>query len=382
MEENILKELDNLKNSDLVQIIIARDVSNVKISKELQSYFNHLFCIQDKMGVKSTSSESYTVSQLEAELKQFYAYCKENNFTDEEIANICKPLLPTVKNLKSKLLLYALVFLTIFSILYLLSYLDTIQWHYSALGRIFLIELLPFWDWKNLQHEKCIVNSLKPTENLPRVQDCTFCEYIHGIDVVDAGEVDFIYRKFIKINKPVILENGLEYWMDLVDSKDVLEKLLADEIIANSYPCKFKSNTYYGSGNLYQSLRNIQEYSDYFANFQICEFDAVKAMRRYVPRPKFLAAEILPVQYTWVLLSRDYYVEKFRRISLSDQIAIVGQLGGKSDILLVPNECNDDCQTLKIELKAGEVLMFGDLWNMEIRPYRKGENLVIVLETH
>lgn len=334
------------------------------------------------MGVKSTSSESYTVSQLDSELRQFYAYCKENNFTDEEIAYICKPLLPTVKNLTSKLLLYVLVFFTIFLILYVLSGLDFVQWHYSALGRIFLIELLPFWDWPSLKHEKCIINSFKANEDLPQVQDCMFCEYIHGIDVVDAGEVDFIHRKFIKINKPVILENGMEYWMDLVNSKDILEKLLEDETISNSYPCQFKSNTYYGSGNLHQSLRNIQEYADYLASFQICEFDAVKAMRKYIPRPKFLAAEILPIQYTWMLLSRDYHIEKFKTVSLSDRIAIVGQLNGKSDIHLIPNECVDDCQSLKIELKAGEVLMFGDLWNMEYKPYGKGENLIILLETH
>lgn len=49
MDENILKELNNLQHSDLIPIIIARDVSNAKISKELQTYLNNLFCIQDKV---------------------------------------------------------------------------------------------------------------------------------------------------------------------------------------------------------------------------------------------------------------------------------------------------------------------------------------------
>lgn len=338
------------------------------------------------MGVKTTtSSEIHTVSQLDTELKQFYDFCKENKLSDADIATICKPLLPDVKEIRSKILVYSSIIVAVFVVLYLLSYSEIVQWHYSAFVRIFLIELLPVWNWKDLGAEKCVINNFEgESERLVRGKDCTFCEYIHNIDVMDAGDADLIYRKYVKAQKPVILENGMAHWINpLHENLDkFVAMLVQDEILANSHPCKFKSNIYYGAGNLHRSLRDIRDFPSYFVQFQNCEFEAVKALRKYVPRPKFLAAEIRPVQYSWILFSRGYDVEKLKPIFFSDQITIMGQLIGRTDVLLQPADCHDECEQLKIDLARGEVLIFGGPWTMDYRPGVGDQNLAIILESH
>lgn len=334
------------------------------------------------MGVKTSSSEIYTVSQLETELNQFYKYCKDNNLTDEEISNICRPLMQS--DFKSKYFKTFIIFLIVLLTLYFMSYFETVQWHYSAIGRLFLIELLPVWNWKEMKNEKCLIKTMKSDTNTNAdiMQDCTYCEYIHNIDVVDAKESEFIHQKYIKLNKPAILENGIEYWTNTVDFQGILDAMFDDETLANSHPCKFKSNTYSGTGNLYQSLKNLDDYSSYFVHFQNCDFNAVKAFRKYFKRPKFLATEIYPIQYSWLLISQNYNVNKFKPIVLTDQITVVGQFLGRNDIILHPHECGEDCEVLKIDLRAGEVLIFGGVWNMEYRPFGEGQNMAVILETH
>ncbi|GJQ85962.1 hypothetical protein Trydic_g21809 [Trypoxylus dichotomus] len=395
MDQVTLEELNSLSRSNLLKILITRDAENVEISERLRQYFEDLFsesCNDRKrlsevpaglknprdpinMGVKTSSSKIRSVSHLETELKQFYDFCRANNVSDEEIASICKPLLPSIKVIKLKFVLYVGILILLLTLFILLSYLEVVHWHYSALGRIFLIELLPVWNWKTLKGETCIIKPPKAAEAPSELQDCTFCEYLHNIDVLDAKETEFIYEKYLKTHRPVILENGMDYWMDAIDYEDIIRSLLTDETLSNSYPCQFRSNINYAIGNLYQSLKDITEYPAYFAHFQNCEFDAVKAFRKYIPRPKFLAAEISPIQYSWMILSNDYAVEKFKAVSLSDRITVVGQLHGKTDIILVPNDCPEDCDVLMIELSEGEVLVFSELWSLEYRPYAGSQNM-------
>nr|XP_022899734.1 uncharacterized protein LOC111413109 isoform X2 [Onthophagus taurus] len=318
------------------------------------------------------------LQQIEKDLNEFYQFCKENRLSEKEIAQICKPLSERVNNFPFKG--YVLKITLILLILYLLSYLELFSWIYSAIGRLFLIELLPYWNWQVLQSEKCLISNSKP-QNQKNTKDCSFCEYLETIDVIDSFEIDLIYENYIKLNKPVILENGLENWNIPNLNSTLFDRILSDKVIAKSYPCKFSSNLYFKDDTLSESLKNYKNHRIYFMHFQNCQYDAVKAMRKYFPRPNFLVPEIYPTQYSWLVKSKNYKIEKYKELFFDDSIIIVGQLEGGVEVMLHPETCENDCPTLKINLIKGEVLIFTNFWRFAYLPNGDGDNLQVILET-
>ncbi|RZB94438.1 hypothetical protein BDFB_009351 [Asbolus verrucosus] len=327
--------------------------------------------------MKSHPAPTYTFKQFNDEINDLYKYLKENKFTDDEIRKIFAPLKPNTNKLK--LISAILIAVLILTSLYFLTYFETISWHLSALGRIFLIKLLPYWDWTVLKNEKCLLP--KSTSSiLPEINfNCDLCENIKQIDVYDEIPEDVLKNRYLDVDIPVIIKKKPKGWPS---STNFIEALLTDAEIATSKPCSLSTNIYNGLTTVKNLIRRTSMFDSFFMHFQNCDFRIMKRFRSFTSRPSFLPLELSPVQYNWLLWNKNYNVSYFKSIGLVEKIALVGQIVGGNYIRLLPrNNCEMDCPRIDVRLKEGESIIFTSLWNLEYRP-GQGENIAVVLEMH
>lgn len=127
------------------------------------------------------------MTSLEQELEQFFAECRRQQFTEAEMRIICKPLIWrahlqwALRGLLWSLLPGVLLYL-------LWNYCDTCAWTVSAVGRLLLIQLLPYWDWTPLYSNRCLIDRTTPAGGEQRGQlrslgrhetqweNCALCE--------------------------------------------------------------------------------------------------------------------------------------------------------------------------------------------------------------
>lgn len=318
------------------------------------------------------SSTPYTFKQFNEEINDFYKYLKDNKYTDAEIRKIFAPLSPE-KKFKLATTVIAASLIT-FAILYFATYFETISWHFSALGRILLIKILPFWDWTSLKNQQCLIS--KPSTTTQEITfNCDLCENIHQIDVYDTISPETLKNRYIDIEVPVIIKKS---W-----SKMNFPGILTENTaFADSKPCNVGTNIHTGDTNVRNLITKTELFNSFFIHFQNCDFGAVKQFRGFTPRPDFLPPELSPVQYNWLLWSRNYNVSKFKMLGLVDKIAVVGQISGGNFLKLIPrNNCEGECSQIEIRLNEGETMILSSLWNLEYRP-DLGENLAAILELH
>lgn len=327
-----------------------------------------------------------TIEQLNRDFDAFYDFCKENNLTDDDIKQLCQPLLTTIWKTKLvKQLKIGLLAVLLILILYSICNTETIAWHLSAIGRILMIKLLPFYDWSQLRNEICIIKRIN-TEITNSVNNCVLCEAIDEIVEFDGFNPDAIYEDYIKLHIPVKLKNvDLEWEIQSLPVINLTETLLTNQILSTSFPCKLSTNLFKHSQQQFHDIlmRAANANQRYFIHFQNCEWDAVKQFRIYTPRPPFLYREIAPIQYSWLLLNRNYKIDKFKRIDLQDNIAVIVQIFGATNFRLLPQRrCESECFVMEDVLREGDVLILTSLWDLEYKPMADGENIAVILETH
>lgn len=324
------------------------------------------------------------MEQINNDLKLFLDFCKENHLTDEEILKVCEPLINTIKrNSIAYYLRYLIILLLIIIIFYYLTYFEFVSWNLSAIGRIVLIQLLPYWDWRHLKNDQCFLdNFIKPKiENSELSFDCVFCEAINKIYVESEIDPTVLNEHFIQLHKPVILTDSLKDWP--IFENPHLFFNIKDTLFKDSVPCKLSTNIHNGPITIKRILQKTEEFDEYFLHFQNCDFDATKAFRVITPRPGFLPAEISPIQYNWLMISKNYNVTNYKLINLKEPIAVIAQASGSNFFRLVPRQnCEIDCPTINIKLLPHEVLIFTSLWDLEYRPNDIGENIAVILEMH
>ncbi|TMW44346.1 hypothetical protein DOY81_010575, partial [Sarcophaga bullata] len=89
------------------------------------------------------------------DFENFFASLKKQQFSNSQMLEICKPLRNYYRLQKLKLL--SSIGLTIAILWALVIWCDTVNWFLSALGRLFLIQLLPYWNWSELYNAKCLI---------------------------------------------------------------------------------------------------------------------------------------------------------------------------------------------------------------------------------
>ncbi|XP_044260711.1 uncharacterized protein LOC123008772 [Tribolium madens] len=325
---------------------------------------------------KNSSHPPYSFKQFNDEINNLYKSLKDSNYTDAEIRKIFAPLAPETPKMRLSTAIFITSMVTL-AILYFANNFETISWHLSALGRIFLIKILPFWNWTSLKNEKCLI--WKPsTTTTPEIINfnCHLCENLELIDVYDEIMQETLKNRYLDVEIPVIIKKS---WLNMADFFDSLVKNAA---IADSQPCNLATNVYNGVTSVKNLLSRTQLFDSFFLHFQNCDFPAVKQFRGFTPRPAFLPPELSPVQYNWLLWSRNYNMTQFKAIGLVDKVAVVGQITGANFLRLVPrNNCEGECPQIGVKLQEGESIVFTGLWNLEYRP-DFGENVAAILEMH
>lgn len=126
---------------------------------------------------------------IEHDFENFFASLKKQQFSNSQMLAICKPIRNYYRLQKLKLL--SIIGLTLAILWALVIWCDTVNWFLSALGRLFLIQLLPYWNWSDLYNAKCLIEKpLKEDSNrisntkLGRYEtekeNCLLCDTIGG----------------------------------------------------------------------------------------------------------------------------------------------------------------------------------------------------------
>lgn len=337
-------------------------------------------------GTKQQNPELKTV---EKELCSFYEYCKMNSFSKEEMEEICKPLhLLIRKSLLMRYIRYITYFVLISSFLYYICISETILWNLSAIGRVFMVKLLPFWNWEKLSNQKCLINNFlrEPEPILAPKFDCTLCEAIDDIPTTTNIDPYVLSEIYLDLNIPVVITDGLKNYphIDNANHFNLSEDILSDETLATSVPCELSTNMLPTSNyKMSDIIAKPVKFKKWFLHFQNCDFNAVKQFRILAPRPYFLRPEIIPIQYSWLLMSDNYQVSKYKKLELVDKIAVFAQMNGSNYIRLIPRlNCADECPILEMELQHNEAIVFTSLWDLEYKPNHISRNIAVVLETH
>ncbi|KAJ8956092.1 hypothetical protein NQ318_016545 [Aromia moschata] len=264
-------------------------------------------------------------------------------------------------------------------LVYLSTYFDNFYWHLTAAGRIILIKLLPYFDWRYLKNKQCIIekNGI-PSEKVSELFNCDLCEHINRIDVFESIDEDILTQHYLELDVPLIVTKGLENWPK---NSSFVDDLILENDFYYSYPCKMSTNIYKGATTAGKILERARSFNEFFLHFQNCDLDAMKTLRKFTYRPSFLPAVYSPVLYNWLIWNRHYNATYDKVIDLVEKMALVGQVFGSMDVQLSPRyNCIEICPILDIKLNAGEVLVFTSLWDMTYRP-NGGENVAVILET-
>lgn len=127
-----------------------------------------------------------SLEQLDKDFQSILESVEQLNLPKVDVYSIFAPLRwhlfkrKWIKRLKWWLLL-AVLMLAIY-------YVPILNWNASAVGRLVMVQVLPFWDWRPLHNEKCLVKpffsskvesrSESRFENSPFFEECAVCENI------------------------------------------------------------------------------------------------------------------------------------------------------------------------------------------------------------
>lgn len=114
--------------------------------------------------------------ELNQEFRKFFDNCKNQKLTSSDMKVICKCLEGRRngwKQFRIELNFILLVVMTYF----LYANCDTVAWFVAALGRLFLIQLLPYWDWTPLYGKRCLIESggVVDSGSSYSYEDCSVC---------------------------------------------------------------------------------------------------------------------------------------------------------------------------------------------------------------
>jgi len=330
------------------------------------------------------------LQQIEQELCAFCDYVEQVGFSPEEVRYICAPYTNILFPRSTlKLVLQYITFISLIAgVIYSSTQMTIINLHVAALGRIFLIQLLPVWDWTKIFYENCLVNNpmyrFSLTEN-----DCITCETLDHIERISDVDYQLLVEKYLSRDGPVIVNDAMTQWpvmkTDNFYFDNVTSIYLDDEKLSDTVPCVLTSNLRPGSSDLSAFLKRVlSPRSDkWFVHWQNCDIHAVKALRKLSQRPYFLAGSVPPAHFNWVLMSSQYNGKTFRRLDVDTGLIIISQLRGVTMFKLSPHTpCNTSCPELHGELHEGEMLVLANyMWSLEYCPGRFMDNVAIITET-
>ncbi|XP_036330434.1 uncharacterized protein LOC118742458 [Rhagoletis pomonella] len=337
---------------------------------------NHLWRSTFTCGSIVFACRRVSMEQLEQEFADFFVECKQQGFTSKEMRAICPPLLHRRNNRCYVLLGVLLAMMAAFYLLY--NWSEEFSWFVSAIGRLVLLQLLPYWNWTPLYSSRCLIeravdkngaqSATSTMKALGRyeteAENCVLCEMLERIPATSNTTFSFLESVYLERGLPVIVTDShrprsLNMFLDEMYSAplDFLE----------SNPCDVSTNLMliklFNLELALQKIKSTTPSAKWFLHLRNCERRAVKASRRFVTRPYYYPLHLEPFYSSWVLMSQNYASEQLREIYLQG-LVFVQQLYGYFDIRLRPKQpCQGPCPVVNIRLSAGECLIFStDLW--------------------
>lgn len=267
------------------------------------------------------------------------------------------------------------------------------SWRITALTRILMIQILPYFDWTYLKHEPCLVPKFfqgkKNDGVLEEPFNCDLCETFIDfedffVDQDSFDDVTEVIRQYLEVDHPVIVSGSIEHWATN-SPEELLSHLLDHKEFANSVPCNFFSNFHNPKKSPGASLKEVftkkHNFDSFFLHFQNCDLEAMKVLRNFTYRPWVVPEEIAPVTYNWLIWNRKYNPVKYKKLELIEKYALIGQMLGSTQLKLVPRKnCKDKCDVIEGVLPSGYILMFTSLWDIEYLPRGSTDNMAVMLE--
>ncbi|XP_053691355.1 uncharacterized protein LOC128739878 [Sabethes cyaneus] len=267
-------------------------------------------------------------------------------------------------------------------------YIPVLNWNASAVGKLAMIQILPYWDWRSHYKDRCLVKNLPwqrthedgklfRTMNL-LAEDCNVCEAVDSIPSVNQVTFEYLNDHHLLRNVPAIVLDSHLKWFER-SSSNVTEFIEAIEPLLLSRPCNIQSNMLFNGHSsreidnalitLYEILLRSEPNESWFVHFRNCQLSTVKHTRRLLERPYFYAAHLEMPYTTWFLLSNSYATRFWKSLKL-DGLVIVMQLKESLKLALIPKgKCYSICNRLEAELHEGQSLVFStDLWLFEYLP--------------
>lgn len=330
------------------------------------------------------------MASVERELTQFVEQCRKQRFSEAEMRSICQPLAWHVR--LGQLRWWTQWLLLPGLLVYLLwSYCDTCAWTASALGRLLLIQLLPYWNWTPYYNAKCLIERGAAEQRVkPKIlgrhetlwENCALCEQLgkqsallilsrviypiqpaERIPIASNVSYSLLEAQHLERGLPVIVTDCRQQ----LELDDLLLQLLdgAPELLA-SEPCDVSSNLMLRQlFNLDAALQKIPATAAWHLQFRNCESSAVKASRLYAGKPYYYPLHLEPYYSSWLLMAHQQQ-RPLTEIHVRGLI-FVQQLSGHFEWRLRPKQPCDKgiCPNLSLRLTAGEGLVYAtDLWRL------------------
>ncbi|XP_050315027.1 uncharacterized protein LOC126749387 [Anthonomus grandis grandis] len=334
----------------------------------------------------------FTFQELDQQLLDLNDLMEKSNLSTADRTDLFKPILERIPKNKTAAPLFTYMFIC-FSLL-LFGYIkwESLYWHITALTRIALVKILPYWDWRYLKNDVCLISKFDPL--LPQgVEefDCNLCENLKDFQDLSLikGEVDIsdLIRQCVQLEIPVVINNQIDHWLK-ESPQELFDQLLEKPQFAHSIPCNLHTNIHnskLGEPTILDLYEKTELFHQFFIHFQNCDSAAMKVFRNFTAKPSVVPEELSPVSYNWLIWNNRYDGARYKKLNLIERHIVIGQIMGKSRLRLTPrNNCQDQCPALEGDLKNGDLMVVTSLWDVEYLPSNKdekgGHNMAAVLE--
>ncbi|XP_050071471.1 uncharacterized protein LOC126559366 [Anopheles maculipalpis] len=279
-------------------------------------------------------------------------------------------------------------------------YIPSVNWHASAVGRLLMIEMLPYWDWTPLYRSKCLVakakestasKKIEPTVSFP--DDCVVCRNFGMVPVHGNVSYEYLYRHHLMRNVPIVVSNVYPPWNEHKHYGTEWDSFLLDlEDLLLANPCDFRTNLLFkpsfaktsAIARMVDLLAEETINRGWFVQLRNCALRSVKKTRTMFEKPYFYATHWEPPYTSWILLSRAFEGAPVMTPNMAG-LVIVHQMRSRLSVILRPRvECESSCQMHSITLHEQQSLLFSTtLWTFSYVPSDANEtSLTFVTETY
>ncbi|XP_065091025.1 uncharacterized protein LOC135711978 [Ochlerotatus camptorhynchus] len=282
-------------------------------------------------------------------------------------------------------------------------YVPVLNWNAAAVGRLTMIQILPYWDWIPLYKQRCLIRdfpefiekqSLSRTNILLSFDDCAVCESVEYVPKLEAISFDYLNEHHLMRNLPVVIADSHALWKDRSwKNETIFVEALEPLVLAR--PCNVQTNLIFGSlssgkaentlVNLFEILINVHRNDSWFLHFRNCELKTVKRTRLLIDKPYFYPPHLEMPYTTWILMSNNYRTKSPKHLKMQGLIVIMQLKEVLRVVLRAKADCDRVCSELLVDLNEGESLLYStNLWTMEyvLSEALNGTTITFVTETY